>query len=96
MSTHATGVPSIPIKFEPGVLLPVYASSSAAMPWTSSDYPVSMKRLHPTVRAKAIEIANAWLEEGYPDGQAFRIAIARAKRWTERHAVHGERPNRSD
>lgn len=54
------------------------------MPWTIDRYPVSMKRLPPTVREKAIEIANALLAEGYPEGQAIRIAIARAKRWARR------------
>jgi uncharacterized protein YdaT len=34
------------------------------MPWNSSDYPRSMGHLSETVRAKAIEIANALLEEG--------------------------------
>lgn len=54
------------------------------MPWTIDRYPVSMKRLPPTVREKAIEIANALLAEGYPEGQAIRIAIARAKQWARR------------
>jgi uncharacterized protein YdaT len=51
------------------------------MPWTTSYYPVSMKNLPPEVRAKAIEIANALLEAGRPEGQAIRIGIARAKQW---------------
>jgi uncharacterized protein YdaT len=33
------------------------------------------------MRAKAIEIANALLEAGRPEGQAIRIGIAGAKRW---------------
>ncbi len=33
------------------------------------------------VRAKAIEIANALLAEGYDEGKAIRIAIATAKEW---------------
>ena len=51
------------------------------MPWNESDYPASMKNLPPAVRAKAIEIANALLEAGRPEGQAIRIGIAQAKRW---------------
>jgi uncharacterized protein YdaT len=39
-----------------------------------------MVHLPPTVRDKAIEIANALLKEGYDDGRAIRIAIAQAKR----------------
>jgi uncharacterized protein YdaT len=33
------------------------------MPWTKTDYPNSMKNLPTAVRNKAIEIANALLEE---------------------------------
>ena len=51
------------------------------MPWNESYYPASMKNLPPAVRAKAIEIANALLEAGRPEGQAIRIGIAQAKRW---------------
>ena len=54
------------------------------MPWTSAYYPVSMKNLSPAVRRKAIEIANALLEARRPEGQAIRIAIARAKQWASR------------
>lgn len=54
------------------------------MPWNSSDYPRSMSRLSEAVRAKAIEIANALLEEGYDEGRAIRIAIAKAKEWSAR------------
>jgi uncharacterized protein YdaT len=46
-----------------------------------------MKRLPPLVRAKAIEIANALLEEGYDEGMAIRVAIAKAKEWAVRHGV---------
>jgi uncharacterized protein YdaT len=56
------------------------------MPWNETFYPVSMKNLPPRVRAKAIEIANALLESGHPEGQAIRIAIARAKEWARQHA----------
>jgi uncharacterized protein YdaT len=42
-----------------------------------------MRNLSPEVRRKAIEIANALLAEGYDDGKAIRIAIAKAKEWAE-------------
>jgi uncharacterized protein YdaT len=61
------------------------------MPWDSSTYPVSMKNLPPEVRAKAIAIANALLEAGRPEGQAIRIAIARAKQWASRQDELGLR-----
>ena len=41
-----------------------------------------MKNLPPRVRAKAIEIANALLDAGRPEGQAIRIGIAKAKQWS--------------
>jgi len=56
------------------------------MPWTSTYYPVSMKNLPPAVRLKTIEIANALLEAHRPEGQAIRIAIARAKQWASRRS----------
>jgi len=50
------------------------------MPWNALYYPASMRGLPPAVRAKAIEIANALLRTGHPEGQAIRIAIATARR----------------
>jgi len=55
------------------------------MPWDENSYPASMRRLPSRVRRKAIEIANALLEEGYEEGMAIRIAIAKAKEWAARH-----------
>jgi len=46
-----------------------------------------MAHLSPTVREKAIAIANALLAEGYEEGRAIRIAIAQAKRWAESHPL---------
>ena len=50
-------------------------------------YPPSMEHLPPVVRSKAIEIANALLEEGHEEGMAIRIAIAKAKKWAERRGL---------
>ncbi|HXZ49464.1 MAG TPA: hypothetical protein VEG27_10610 [Usitatibacter sp.] len=55
------------------------------MPWSSGDYPASMRNLEEAVREKAIEIANALLEEGMEEGKAIRIAIAKAKEWAAHH-----------
>jgi uncharacterized protein YdaT len=55
------------------------------MPWSEDDYPAAMRRLPARVRAKAVEIANALLEEGCEEGMAIRIAIAKAKEWAARH-----------
>ncbi len=59
------------------------------MPWSATYYPVSMKNLPLAVRRKAIEIANALLGAGRPEGQAIRIAIARAKQWAARREEMG-------
>ena len=55
------------------------------MPWSDERYPVSMMNLPPRVRQKAIEIANALLAAGRPEGQAIRIGIWSAKRWGAAH-----------
>jgi len=57
------------------------------MPWSEQDYPVSMKNLTPEVRNKAIEIANALLAEGYPEGRAIAIGTAQAERWGEERGI---------
>jgi uncharacterized protein YdaT len=55
------------------------------MPWSENDYPASMKNLTQDVRGKAIEIANALLEEkDYDQGKAILIAIAKAEAWARR------------
>lgn len=55
------------------------------MPWNNDHYPASMKNLAPSVREKAIEIANALLDEGHDEGRCIRIAIARARLWARQH-----------
>lgn len=53
------------------------------MPWTKDDFPPSMKNLMKPVRDKAIEIANALLEDGKEEGSAIAIATAKAEEWAE-------------
>ena len=53
------------------------------MPWDKTNYPASMKNLDTEVREKAVEIANALVEEGYEEGRAIPIAISQARRWAE-------------
>jgi len=56
------------------------------LPWTENDYPASMKNLDPDVREKAIEIANALVqEEHYHDGKAIPIAIDKAREYVKNH-----------
>ena len=57
------------------------------MPWSEDHYPSSMLNLSAVARAKAIEIANALLAEGMDEGQAIRIAIARAEQWAWRRGL---------
>jgi uncharacterized protein YdaT len=66
------------------------------MPWTKRDYPVSMKNLDPRVREKAVEIANALLEDGNEEGRAIAIATAQAKEWNENHPLHNEKSSNAD
>jgi uncharacterized protein YdaT len=53
------------------------------MPWNENDYPPSMKNLTKPVRDKAIEIANALLEDGREEGSAIAIATSKAEEWAE-------------
>ncbi|WP_426453306.1 hypothetical protein ACP26L_13880 [Paenibacillus sp. S-38] len=55
------------------------------MPWRNGDYPPSMKNMDPQIRHKAVEIANALLEDGHEEGRAIAIATAKAKEWHEAH-----------
>lgn len=53
------------------------------MPWDTNDYPSSLKNLDVEIRKKAIEIANAMVDEGYDEGTAIPIATDQAKKWYE-------------
>ena len=59
------------------------------MPWTLEDYPSSMKNLKKATRKKAIDIANALVDEGYDEGRAIPIATKQAEEWYE-HASKKE------
>ncbi|KWF23733.1 hypothetical protein [Burkholderia pseudomultivorans] len=61
------------------------------MPWNDERYPPSMRNLPQPVCDKAIDIANAPLQQGRTDGSAIRIAIAQAKRWGRARGVFGAR-----
>ncbi len=57
------------------------------MPWTTNDYPDSLQNLNENVREKAIEIANALVDDGYGEGRAISIATAQAKDWAQRRNI---------
>ncbi|RNL90718.1 DUF2188 domain-containing protein [Sinomicrobium pectinilyticum] len=66
------------------------------MPWTKTDYPNSMKNLPAAVRNKAIEIANALLEDRkMEEGIAIATAISRAKDWAAEHGKKTDNPEKS-
>ncbi|WP_017549378.1 DUF2188 domain-containing protein [Salinicoccus carnicancri] len=51
------------------------------MPYTTNDYPDSLKNMEKLERRKAIDIINALLEEGYDDNRAIPIGIEQAEDW---------------
>ena len=51
------------------------------MPWNMNDYPNSLNNLNKATKKKAIDIANALINEGYSDGRAIPIATEQAKKW---------------
>lgn len=53
------------------------------MPWDLDDYPDSFKNLDHVVKKKAIDIANALLDNGYEEGRAIPIATEQAKEWAD-------------
>jgi uncharacterized protein YdaT len=65
-----------------------------SMPWTHSTYPPSLKNLDESIRDKAVDIANALLEDGYVEGRALAIGTAQAKRWGSRHRDEDHRQAR--
>ncbi|MCM3747663.1 DUF2188 domain-containing protein [Paenibacillus pasadenensis] len=55
------------------------------MPWSKNDYPPSMKNMDERARAKAVDIANALLRDGYEEGRAIAIATSQAEKWAQEH-----------
>lgn len=53
------------------------------MPWNMEDYPDSLKNFDKVIRKKAIEIANALLDEDYSESSAIAIGTEKAKEWHE-------------
>ena len=51
------------------------------MPWYNGDYPQSYKNQPEKLRQKAVEIANALLEEGIEDGIAIATGLKRAREY---------------
>lgn len=60
------------------------------MPWYNGDYPPSYKNLPIKVREKAVEIANAILQESGDERLAISTGIKRAKEWAKKHHLQNE------
>lgn len=53
------------------------------MPYSKTDYPVSLTNFMAPVRNKAIEIINALLADGNDEQKAIAIGTAQAEKWAE-------------
>lgn len=66
------------------------------MPWTKKNFPAAMKNLPDEVRDKAVDIANALLEEkDMSEGIVIATAISRAKDWAANRGKKFENPDES-
>lgn len=57
------------------------------MPWTKDDYPPALKNLEESTRNKAIEIANALLDDDFDESRSIAIAITQAKEWSSKRKI---------
>jgi len=51
------------------------------MPWYNGDYPPSYKNQPKALREKAVEIANALLQDGTEEGIAIATGLKRAREY---------------
>jgi uncharacterized protein YdaT len=63
------------------------------MPWTTKDYPDSLKNFMAPVRNKAIDIANALLADGNDEQRAIAIATAKAEEWALKRSIKVRKDN---
>jgi hypothetical protein len=67
-----------------------------SMPWYNGDYPPSYKNQPVRLRNKAVEIANALLEEGVEEGIAIATGLKRAREYfAEKEKNAGKTPGKS-
>ena len=56
--------------------------------WTANHFPAAMRSLTPSVRAKAIEIANALLmQDGFNKQEIITISVSEARVWSRRQSL---------
>lgn len=53
------------------------------MPWYNGTYPPSYKNQPPDIRAKAVEIANELLLQGFDEGAAIATGLKKAREFFE-------------
>jgi len=58
------------------------------MPWYNGDYPPSYKNQPIFLRDKAVEIANALLEEGVEEGIAIATGLKSARQFFQNDSLH--------
>lgn len=63
------------------------------MPWYNGDYPPSYKNQPQEVRTKAVEIANALLQDGAEEGTAIATGLKQARELLENHKSDHEDEN---
>nr|WP_294781087.1 hypothetical protein [uncultured Flavobacterium sp.] len=63
------------------------------MPWYNGDYPPSYKNQPQEVREKAVEIANALLQDGADEGTAIATGLKQARELLENHKSDQEDEN---
>lgn len=57
------------------------------MPWYNGDFPQSYKNQPPELREKAVEIANALLQDGAEEGTAIATGLKQARELLKNHKV---------
>lgn len=63
------------------------------MPWYSGDYPPSYKNQPKEIREKAVEIANALLQDGAEEGVAIATGLKQARELLTSHKEKNSRTN---
>jgi uncharacterized protein YdaT len=61
------------------------------MPWYNGDYPPSYKNQPSELREKAVEIANALLQDGADEGVAIARGLKQARELLENHKEKTEK-----
>lgn len=65
------------------IFLMLFESNTSTMPWYYGTYPPSYKNQPPEIRAKAVEIANELLLQGFDEGAAIAIGLKKARQYFE-------------